>query len=118
MVHSLTLIRLSIEGAVGRPGFYSAPADALVTDVIMIAGGPGQQADLQKIKIERGSDDTVWEGEELQAAIIQGRTLDQLSIQAGDRIVVPSTSTASFWTTFRLIAITIPPIAFLLTRVF
>src|SRR2546427_12228843 len=40
VVHARTLIRLSILGAVGRPGFYEVPAEAVLTDALMAAGGP------------------------------------------------------------------------------
>jgi polysaccharide export outer membrane protein len=38
-VRVLTSIRMSIMGAVGRPGFYQVPADVLVSDAIMLAAG-------------------------------------------------------------------------------
>jgi hypothetical protein len=53
----------------------------------MLAGGPGQ-SDLQEMLIERGSQ-VLWEGDELQAVIAEGRTLDQLNLQAGDQIMLP-----------------------------
>ena len=39
--------------------------------------------------IERAGE-RIWTGEHLQQAIADGRTLDQLSLQAGDQIVVPA----------------------------
>lgn len=81
-------LRLTISGVVGQPGFYSLPPDRALTDAIMMAGGPGALAQLRGIYIERGAD-RIWSGEYLQQAIADGRTLDQLSLQAGDHIVVP-----------------------------
>ena len=81
-------LRLTISGSVGQPGFYSLPPDRALTDAIMMAGGPGALARLRGIYIERGTD-RIWSGEYLQQAIADGRTLDQLSLQAGDHIVVP-----------------------------
>lgn len=81
-------IRLSIQGGVNAPGFYTVPADILVGEALMQAGGPGQTTDLSEMRIERGTQ-RLWEGEDLQAVIAEGRTLDQLNLQAGDQIVVP-----------------------------
>jgi polysaccharide export outer membrane protein len=91
------LMRLSIQGEVGSPGFYVVPAEMLVGEALMVAGGPGSQADLDALRIERGSD-RLMEGEELQEAMRDGRTLDQLNLQAGDQIVLPQARTgAGIW---------------------
>jgi len=82
-------LRLSVLGEVNQPGFYVFPADVLLTDVLTVAGGPTRSAKLTDIRIERG-DASIWEDEPLQQAIIEGRTLDQLGLRAGDVIVVPS----------------------------
>ncbi|MEJ2503783.1 MAG: polysaccharide biosynthesis/export family protein, partial [Gemmatimonadota bacterium] len=41
VVRARPTIRLSILGAVGNPGFYNLPSTALLSDAIMMAGGPG-----------------------------------------------------------------------------
>lgn len=87
-VKSRSLIRISIVGAVTRPGFYTTPSEALVSDALMLAGGPTPAGRVNDIAIERGGR-RIWAGDALQQAIIEGRTLDQLSVRAGDRIVVP-----------------------------
>lgn len=88
VVYAQSLIRISVLGEVGSPGFYVVPSDALVTDALMLAGGPTREADLTDVRVERG-DREIWEGAPLQLAITEGRTLDQLSLRAGDRLVVP-----------------------------
>jgi len=88
VVHAKALMRISVQGAVAKPGFYVVPTDILVTDVLMAAGGPGQNADLNKLKIERGSEQ-IYGGQQLQTDMREGRTLDQLSLQAGDAIIMP-----------------------------
>lgn len=88
-VRARALMRVSVLGDVGQPGFYVVPTNLVLTDVLMQAGGPGRTAELTKIYIERGSE-KIWEGEPLQQAITEGRTLDQLSLVAGDRIYVPT----------------------------
>jgi protein involved in polysaccharide export with SLBB domain len=95
VVRAHGLMRLSIQGSVGRPGFYVVPADVLVTDVLMMAGGPAGDAKLDKLRIERGSQ-RILEGEVMQDALLQGRTLDQLNLQAGDQIYLPRKG-ASMW---------------------
>jgi protein involved in polysaccharide export with SLBB domain len=88
VVRAQGLMRLSIQGAVGRPGFYVVPADLLVQDALMMAGGPAGDANLEKIRIERGTD-RILEGQMMQEAMREGRTLDQLSLQAGDQVYLP-----------------------------
>jgi protein involved in polysaccharide export with SLBB domain len=87
VVQAKAEIRLSIQGGVGAPGFYTVPADILIGEALMLAGGPGQ-ADLEELQIER-SGQVLWEGDELQAVIAEGYTLDQLNLQAGDQIMLP-----------------------------
>ncbi|HEV2132586.1 MAG TPA: polysaccharide biosynthesis/export family protein [Longimicrobiaceae bacterium] len=88
VVRASSMMRVSILGAVGRPGFYMLPSDEVLTNALMVAGGPAQTATLTRIRIERGSE-RIWDGAALQQAIIEGRTLDQLNLRAGDKIVVP-----------------------------
>lgn len=89
VVRAQSLIRMEIMGAVGVPGYYTIPSDILIGDALMLAGGPAAGAARDRIRIERGGD-VVWSGELLQEAILEGRTLDQLSVRAGDAIVVPT----------------------------
>jgi protein involved in polysaccharide export with SLBB domain len=88
IVHARSLIRVEIRGAVGRPGFYMMPSDLLLTDALMLAGGPQTRAELDRTRIERGRD-VIWSGDRLREAMIEGKTLDQLSVRAGDNIIVP-----------------------------
>ena len=82
-----TLIRMGIRGAVGQPGFFNVPAEYLVTDAIMAAGGPAGTADPNKTAIRRGGTMILGHAE-VQEAMIQGTTLDQLNLRAGDEIIV------------------------------
>jgi hypothetical protein len=86
-IRAVALVRVDVLGPVGRPGFYSAPADELASDVVMQAGGLGQNADLSKTTIRRG-DATVLTSDRVQEAFARGETLDQLDVRAGDAIVV------------------------------
>jgi hypothetical protein len=82
-----TMIRLSVFGSVGRPGFYQIPADVLATDAIMAAGGPAADANPSKVFVRRGSTE-IWPQDALQEAMRQGLTLDQLNLRAGDELVL------------------------------
>jgi len=80
-------IRLSIIGAVNKPGFYTLPADQLVSDAIMQAGGPNGEPKLDKSVVRRNGKDVVPEGE-LAKAIQDGASLDQLNLHGGDELVL------------------------------
>ena len=82
-----TMIRLSVFGSVGKPGFYQVPADVLATDAIMVAGGPKEDADPTKAFVRRAGVE-IWPREAFQDAIRRGLTLDQLNLRAGDEVVL------------------------------
>lgn len=89
------LIRVSVGGEVGKPGFYTVPSESLVSDVLMSAGGPSGTADMRRVYVERRGI-RLLEGEALQQAISDGRTLDQMNFHPGDQIHVPPTRTSRF----------------------
>ena len=86
-LQAAALVRVSLSGGVGRPGFYNLPADVLATDAIMAAGGPAGTADVAKTTIRRSGVDIMSE-EEVAIAVEKGQSLDQLNVQSGDEIVV------------------------------
>ncbi len=102
-VRARALLRVAVVGSVSEPGFYLLPSEALITDALMLAGGPTGDAKITSIRIERG-DDRIWGGDPLQEAISEGRTLDQLNLQAGDRILVPR-SGGGVWGTVRNVSL-------------
>jgi protein involved in polysaccharide export with SLBB domain len=120
VIQSRSLVRVAIMGAVGRPGFYTVPTSILMEDVLNTAGGPSPQAKLLEIRIERG-EQRIWDGEALQAAITEGRTLDYLGLRAGDRVLVPQggrgLSTESRIRILTLL-LTVPGLILGLTRIF
>lgn len=88
VVRAQTTMQISIFGAVGKPGFYPASADMKLTDAIMLlASGPAGGVDPSKSRIERRGVELVSK-EAFAQAVIEGRTLDQLSLRAGDEILV------------------------------
>jgi polysaccharide export outer membrane protein len=87
-VRTRAFVRLSVQGAVTHPGYYGVPADALLSDALMAAGGTMQEANLSRLRIERDGK-PLWEGKALQQAIAEGRTLDGAGLVAGDQVIVP-----------------------------
>lgn len=98
VVRARSLIRLEVIGAVAQQGFYTIPSDILVSDALMLAGGPATNADLERVRVERNRQ-VIWSSDRLRRAMQEGRTLDQLSIRAGDGIIVPERSGGSWWRT-------------------
>jgi hypothetical protein len=82
-----SLVRIGVLGQVGQPGFYWVPADMLLSDAVMVAGGPTQVADFARSSIRRNADVLVT-GKDARAVISGGRTIDQLNLRAGDELVV------------------------------
>jgi protein involved in polysaccharide export with SLBB domain len=87
VVYSRSMIRLAIDGQIGMPGFYVLPADMLLGEALMSAGGPAADADMNKIRVFRG-ESILLTGDAIADAIVDGRSLDQLNLRAGDRIEV------------------------------
>lgn len=108
VVRAQGLMRLSVQGQVTAPGFYVVPADMLVTDALMVAGGPGPAADLEALRIERGPEPLLT-GAAVQEAMREGRTLDQLNMQAGDQIVLPEESGGGIWGRIGTVLLTAVP---------
>ena len=88
VVRTNVLTRIAILGAVRVPGFYYAAPDRSVTDVVMLAGGPGPEANLNELGISRGQIKLMTEKESRQV-MKEGRTLEQLDVRSGDEIVIP-----------------------------
>ena len=104
------LLPIAVFGSVASPGYYYTPADVVLRDVIMRAGGP-REGDLNKIVVKR-SGETIWDAAAVRIALADGLSLDRLHLQAGDEIFVPERrrltmttvlATASATTTFILL---------------
>lgn len=114
VVRSRSSIRLLISGHVGKPGYYLMDTESLLSDALMQAGGPGAGAELTAIRVERGAE-PIWEGESLQRAIAEGRTMDQLSLRAGDHLVVPADTPSGMSTAARTLLTGVPALLLALT---
>lgn len=95
VIHVTPLLRIAVVGAVRAPGFYYARADMPLSDVIMRGGGQEQAADLGNTVIRRGQQ-ILWTVDDVRAALRDGVTLDGLSLDPGDEVVV-GTRDASVW---------------------
>jgi protein involved in polysaccharide export with SLBB domain len=81
------LTRLSIIGAVGRPGTYSVPPFALVSDVMTQAGGITAGANIDNIVVLRNGREVV-DAKAYREAVQEGMSIERLGLQPGDEIRV------------------------------
>lgn len=82
------LMRLSVLGAVTRPGFLSVPATTTLDRLITLSGGPAASAAIDRITIER-ADTVVVTETTVQRAMAAGSTVEALGLIDGDALVVP-----------------------------
>lgn len=87
-VRATPLLPLAVVGSVRNPGFYYMPADVVLRDVIMRAGGPLPSADLNKSVVRR-TGQTIWNSRDVNVAMSDGISLDRLHLHAGDEVYVP-----------------------------
>ena len=85
IVRAKSLVRISIEGEVAKPGFYAIPMDVVLGDAIQAAGGLTTMAKLADLKVNRGGQDLL-QGKSFEFALSH-ETIDQL--RAGDRVLIP-----------------------------
>lgn len=86
-VRATPLVPLAVLGSVGSPGYYYTPADALLRDVIMRAGGL-QAAALDKTVVRRAGE-VIWNSADVHVALADGISVDKMHLRAGDEIFVP-----------------------------
>jgi len=89
VVHARLFTRFAVLGGVPKPGFYSLPSEALVEDAISAAGGISSQVSLREAYVERGRA-RLYPPDSLQSAMQERRTLSEMGIQDGDRLIVPA----------------------------
>jgi len=85
--------------------------------LLTAAGGPTKDAEMKKLKLDRAGK-TLWEGNEFRRAIAEGRTLEDLRVQAGDQLIVPSNKRSDLFSPIRFIAVllSIPVTIYTLTH--
>lgn len=78
--------RIAVLGAVTNPGFYHFSGEVTVSEAIMTAGGPTQEAVMEDFTLERDGS-PITDG---SAFRMQGRTLEELGLRSGDVVKVPA----------------------------
>ncbi len=118
VVRATPYVRLSIVGAVARPGYYPVSAAALLSDALMAAGGPTPNAKMKDMRIEREGH-AILEKKALQHAVAAGTTIDEAGLIAGDQYVIPGGGTTGTRETIGFIALllTIPLTVYSLTQI-
>jgi len=81
------LIRLGILGGVTKPGYYDVPAQSLLSEVVMNAGGLSGVGDMGRTTVSRGNT-LVLDTKAANMAVANGSTLDLLNLQSGDNLNV------------------------------
>lgn len=94
VVIQASYIRLAVVGAVPRPGYYNIPADRLMSDAIMEAGGLTPGTDMRKTLVRRGNSEFLV-ADQVREALAAGMSLDQLNLNGGDEIVVGGSDNAA-----------------------
>ena len=121
VVHASTSVRLSFLGAVGKPGFYQIKSETMIGDAIMEAGGPAGGWDPNKTRVERAGN-VILSEEAFTDALSKGKTLDQMSLRAGDEIIVGGTRTSqprsSAWNYIVPIVSSIAGFGYLFSQIF
>ena len=120
VVRAKPMVRMLVGGAVSHPGYYLVPADALISQTLMAAGGVTGDAEMKKLRAMRAGY-PVLEGPEMQKALAQGLTLDRANLRTGDELYVPAGAGGpTRYERVRTLAtlLTIPITIYTLTKIF
>ncbi len=83
------LFRMAVLGEVRTPGLYTVDPTLSVLDVVALAGGVTENANMNKVRLfRRGTEAELG----FRRAGLGGRTLQEIGIRSGDQIVVPRRS--------------------------
>lgn len=111
-------LRVTVLGAINKPGFYYVHADWLLNEVLMTAAqGLASNARLDHSQIKRG-DKVIVDGAGFAEAIRVGRTMDELNIQNGDEINVAAAPTGGTFLRALGILSAVGGLAYLAIRIF
>lgn len=80
------LRRITIWGAVTRPGTYPVDLTMSITDALALAGGASAEGKLDKVQLRRGSTQTTVDLSRGTARV------GELALRSGDQLVVPQRS--------------------------
>ena len=116
-VTAVPLLRVAVFGNVVRPGYLHVPADMLLSDLLMRAGGPSGTADLRKAELRRGAERLI-DARDVQTALADGISLDDLHLRSGDEFNVPQKRNTNWATVMQAAAVVtgLVSVAFTLSR--
>ncbi|MEJ2538676.1 MAG: hypothetical protein P8188_01625 [Gemmatimonadota bacterium] len=109
------LVGIGFVGAVSTQGIHYVPAEASLGDALRIPG-LASNAKVEDVEILRGGM-VIWDKEAVREAVQDFRSLDQLSLQAGDAVRVPQRADRSWLTWITVTASLITSIT-IIARVF
>ena len=104
-VRTTPLLQIGVFGNVTQPGYHYTPADVVLRDVIMRAGGPTATADLSKVVVRRGGE-VIWGAKDVSVALSDGLSVDGLHLRTGDELWVPERKRFQFSTLATIISTT------------
>jgi protein involved in polysaccharide export with SLBB domain len=116
-VLAIPLLRVAVLGQVGQPGYMHVPADMLLSDLLMRAGGPADNADLRKAELRRGTEQLL-SARNVQTALADGISLDDLHVRSGDEFNIPEKRNTSWTSVMQAAAVVtgLLSVAFTLSR--
>lgn len=86
-IEVVPLLSIGVLGAVTQPGYYLVPATATITDALMAAGGPTEEADPNGVAILRAGKER-WSRTATAVAMQRQLSLLAAGAERGDVIVV------------------------------
>lgn len=104
--------RVTILGAVAKPGTYNVSPDRQVTELVALAGGGTMAAKLDQFELRRGGK-VILSAKDSKKALVEGRTLEQTGVQPGDEVFFEQTKHFN-WTQFLQIAGIVSTLSFAL----
>jgi len=107
------LIRISVLGAVQRPGSYFVERKTSLWELIEVAGGLDGDANIKKIKVER-SGKTV--AKDLMSGYEKAMSLEELRVQSGDQVMVPGKAKITMRTVIEVTRFALSIATFIIVR--
>lgn len=81
------LIRITLMGNFIQPGSYRIDPNASLWELIEMAKGPGEDCDLNSLRVERGGKVVI---ADLLASFEKGHSLSEIGVSSGDQIIARS----------------------------
>lgn len=87
VVRVTPLVPVGVLGQVVHPGYYRVPLQISLGDLLMVAGGPSPEADMDRVQVRRGRT-TLIDEHAVRDAMVHRLPLGALGIDAGDEVVL------------------------------